>query len=1846
MRVRFHDAEGDRYQWAEDLRPKTCGKPVGDRDIDQRLISILSAYTRPMLVPSKTSCPETKSPAYTVIGSRILQRVLGTRYCNGDIEAARKIYHTNDIDIWVKTDFERLHLTRYLEKKVKHLSGVTVSTSFQENYQQGIQQSSIRIQRLEGDQLVTVSCIDITAPLEEQQTTEGDSIPMSAENLKAIEKSQERLVRFVSIASLQPMAKILTSHGSSAAFLQAPSDIDYLNSIEEALKNPSCMPETRAKLQDSLLLLTYLEITRRLYHKATVDDFTLHLLKLVYTLIPEKRQALKDALCQVPHYSTGELKKFTDWEAHFTDNPDEPSTMASPATDTAQPTIDIPEAYQEPEPLPQDTYAIKAGKAVTPVAPPKIPREAMKKKEKGQPQRDTQSPKAHTPPRKEAEAFPAPIYFRALDTYQAGLLINELENASSRYEKDDILFRWGLTLDDLERELHTGKISPQMESVYHLAASSTQREILRPMPQPIWGFPLEEPGDPPSRLMFQGSLDTTTTMRSLPGRRTADESPIASTPTPSACYEALKNHIERTPRLPAIPSLPEAELLDCLLGIPGQRPRLPGKEVETLLDILKSIRVGQQTGCEAINYAPVIHIDLNRPGVSKALRSINTKAVNHSVYTYYLRGLLQSTQFPELQSQCASNLSKAASAGATGAALELIHLGLTDPAFPVPVSAAMKMLYNCLKRPTSHQHNLRFQHRLLRQPLSMANSIGLMLDQYLKAPVTKESWCALGQALFNQGRQSSSAIRERTLLVAACAFHLGDDFTKGDEYLKILGKKQLSKFTHTQALDWFIQSLPARIKESAPHLTINSLPLPEHVKANHYTRALQVMIMNDCEGFQAELNTLIAEPDKDWCEWLPHCLPRNLPSLNVGTNWLKPMLALRNYWKHLSSLARAGKGTATTDVQPMDTADETTAVTTPAHQAVITTRHLKACLPSATAQVVKEFRELDTLIVNLMILENPSTPKELQKALEESLPKTEDSVVVPGCRLVARALNSMGVQFSDKSPRELVMPTITPKARKDALVHLKSAICNYGNPYACWLHARLVRANLLTALCTKEGEQQWYEQYLSHLIFAATMGVEGAFRDLLAELIGGRADAITSAIISLLTCHSRRSIQFTLNPGFTPLESHPFLRHITNHSGEKNIRAWGSHLLAALKHLSSELHLCPDYTHKVRLFFIKSHLKIVLSEELAIKVEHDLRIPKGQIQLPLSLQASIVCALNVMPELLAKNAEELIDNSGSPEMRRFVACQNKLQVKAQPISSERKALSIACLQPGDGSHILPWLQWQPGCTGILLLQKIVKTRLPKNAKALNEAVIPAEQLLYLMQQCLVSDCSIKDSTPADPHIEATAGWVALYQQLRPGSSSSVSFTLPSDKAEVMTDEPRSIIRTPLSYTPEEAMADELRSITQLDKMLLSSIKTPEASTSLELGGIIREYTSKISPKGVIKLSGLSELVAVMNFIRRMNSLPREKNIIPYMSVLKAICINASNTGKLHDQQAVFIGILLLEGAIYGIDDAARHYASLALFPESPFSLERMLDVYLHQYQRPRRHKVSFTYDSPRPLPREAKAIHELLDTLFLKPVGARKTTYDLLSKDVIPALEELEQKTHNPHLVSTLNLMISICQDNIKVNKARELFDIASCHTLPKPLLHQWTTHFLSMKTWNPQYKHWVHHTLQPVLKEVFAPSESGHRAIPYIPGLQGLTKEQKEYFLLWHTKENSWWELPVLMGRSELKWWEKTHTRPPFSTCELPGEKADEHYRNTIHESVISAHINRKPLTLQEPQNLTQQSIAAHWKLLFSYEQQLTSSDSVTDQPEGAARGAAAVAKAYLLRGITESDDFNENDQ
>ncbi|WP_281646188.1 hypothetical protein [Parendozoicomonas sp. Alg238-R29] len=1900
IRVDYHDPEDTRFRWAASLRPKTCGKKPGDRKLDQWLIGVIADY----------SPPKTSPKNFCIIGSRILQRILGTRYCD-DIEDGQSIYQTNDIDLWARSISDQTSLIDSLVKHIEQNPGLRTKVTYLDNFQHGIKQRSIKICRVEANGRVTpLSSIDISAPLHSDKPN------------PRIEAADSLISRYIDKADHQPMISRNTPDGPTT--LSHPTTLNdtvYLAALNEALSDPSCDPVIYEKLQDTVRLLIYMEVTRRLTSE-NVDDFCYQLIELVCEHLPEQHASLKKLLPyilgnNVNHLSprffepvkqpkaketapvaktyvrrarshaiaivtpeqaqkkSKESEKPEDLQkavvvpvkpepvnisetvestkAWITPNLQMPdiqdgaetlqkeSTPTQSTDDTVTPQSPEDPVEDEPkhtEPSPAQTYASSLIAGTSPLQPdPQVKEKPTcmhdqprtlpvrnkgkweKKRNSTAISRNSRREKSYrdTKPR---HAPPPQSYISVeqLSRDDITRIHSRLEEENNYEKRIQIMFSEGVNPDEILRKSQT---NPSLEVLAALLIKP-QLEPPSPKPQPLPEMKLPEMKAAPKTTSPEISVaeaiidsdampitsESTLSCYELP----EDEPPLTEETKFEKAYRCVKEGLPGATSTPIGNWVPGEEAITEYL-VTGKLPDISANpspcltEAVRLKGLLPVLITHTHAGSFAWNGTPVLELREGSTQKQQVLEQLDEVGMAACPYTDYLKGVML-TQTSGICDNGIQALLNAASAGVTGAAIELLRLSFQKHC-PLPASVALRLLKNCVERPSNRQYKLRFQSSSYRPPFSGADRIIATIEQQLGGEeITNEHWRELGEKL-NALSHFLPDERERCMLVAACAMNFSGDFAEAMEYKKNIGKKVLASLHRAHALDWFIQSLPMTLSHAQDKqpktssgiiLSPEDITLPDTLKTCPAAEALYQILLRNSEGLDTSIVRMCdpAQSYGSWPTWLPLCLPGH-----TGLGWMKNKDALKNYWKHLLKLQRVRrtpKPAASTELskpeaaKPKITGAADIASQTASHTAgflsspapsPLNAKRLREEIdrddPSSAAGVPRDYDNLDRLLLDSLAVKVCPPDGLPQSPLVNQSPA---NAVTQGCELTAEALTLIGAQLSDRSPDTSDFHNIPPEKCAQAITLLKQAIDQFGNPYACWAYSRLIRPNLIARLATEQGEKDWYEYYLAPMMFAATMGVNGAAEDLMAELLAGRADALMIAIVSMITCRQLKAKQFSLKLNFPAICKSEFLDHITNYDGNGTNNDWCAYLLKGLTSIYEDATASPDTCHMLRDIWIYALLHKTCPT--ADKSIQKLGIPRAldDLKIPDGLQICIATSLNYFGPATKSYYERILVSFLSPPARALA------DLWVTPES--KRTTNIASLTSDDSVKLLTYLQWQPGIDNAVNASQQLKANISRKNTYVRDNIIPNERLMRLVQCTLASD--LRQSLPEcrDPFIRDIQPWPAIYQFLKPDAEITL-------------------------LTPSSDLESQFHELERVDDELLKGLtgEKPDPFNVSSLKDALYHYCDSICDDTII-LEEINPQLA-SKLLVRLTKLQKHKPqnpylplnpyqpLNPYLPLIKGLCIEIKHKEDAGSHGIAYAGAELVNAAMHGCDDAARHLARLALRFDSPISMERVLDVFLIQYQRARRHKLRFLFPPWNLYTHEINNIINTLDRTCLGAKSPKKPLRVMIKSELIPKLMSLVESTSGSEASSKLSLLISTCHQIIGENQVHRLYSSRKLSGVSASTMHQWVHHLkLTYKDTDEDYKRALAQIVQ--LDEKLSQLKIPYRTVPYFVDNPAPDEKQWQRFIDWYGQIDNWYQLPAMMGQMELKEWQEGDCAQQFqcllpkegdAVCHGPGpERTSAHYRNSLYLLITNCLLEGNFLRLPYPADDAQLAMAKYW--------------------------------------------------
>ena len=1061
--------------------------------------------------------------------------------------------------------------------------------------------------------------------------------------------------------------------------------------------------------------------------------------------------------------------------------------------------------------------------------------------------------------------------------------------------------------------------------------------------------------------------------------------------------------------------------------------------------------------------------------------------------------------------------------------MELVRLSLVNERYTIPTSVAMALLKSCVERPAHRQYPLHFQVAPFRPPFAVEDDIIMVIKRNLTYPMTADDWGKMGLNLLTISRFLQDK-KERCLLLAACTLNAGArEDTAAACYELIGGNKALAELSPSCAFDWFMQQLPHRLlKTSTGDDSPDTQTLPEPLTSWPPAMALQHILLHSSKGLEEAITALKDYPEPvagQWASWLPYCMPRN-----IDLAWMSKSKKtdLKNYWKQLLKVRNINNTEYVETPEPAATSTSPLPSLTPL-QAQVITPILEKNYPQSSRELAEDFREIDSMLAIAI----SDTDTEC-----EDLP---DSPVMAGCSKTVQALRLLGIKKENTDDLSYSLTQPTAKNRLTALALLKEAIEDYANPYACWVYARLIRSDMILNFPSVSGRQEWYEKYLSLMIYAANMGVVEAGDDLLAEALAGRADGALIAIAALIGCRYKQPAHFQFRLKLPPLDNNATLKMFKNYKGVKNHSEWCTHIHDTLK---SVVNQSTDATHNIRLFWLYYLIQSFAPRQDGSVSEVSMPIYSSHLMLPCELEVSIISALDYFPHTPLTEYIGAIRTCFSP-------LANTL-LRTLRGGFSQQAASLQCCSP----LLLSWLQWQPGTAAVTGLNSHLKTLLPETSAELAKQTLPNECLMRFVW------CSLIAGSKATPlpesrqaYMAQLAPWLALHQSCEKGRMITL-------------------------LTPSQDLTTQAENIYKIDEELCAGLlaktapeDTPETG-GVDMATIIAPLVSEHAGDKHFILNNLKGGGAAIATLRKLRSLEDHNPSDPYPHLIKALCLEAMRGEKIETQDIAQIGAELMHAAMLGSDCAVWHFTRLALQKNSPLSLERVIDLYLLQYQRARRHTIHFEFPCTYKCnSRQKKIIKAFSSVCLTKPQSSKTATLTLIGTKLIPALTQLQGTFKTEEANSQLNLLLSWCHQKDFRYKGDELLSKSDLFKLSMNLLHQWEKHRVIAYRKTRTTPHPPPDNLVSV--SAYLPGSSlSYRMIPYILSYQLTGEEQLKLFEKWHNRTGSWSELPAMMGQSELPKWQGTHCQKTFrfdfedrsTLFPLPGDQAMEDFQNTLY--------------------------------------------------------------------------------
>ncbi|MCL6268823.1 hypothetical protein M3P05_02515 [Sansalvadorimonas sp. 2012CJ34-2] len=1696
----FEDPKKDMFPWAASLRPQTCGTKPKDRTLDSRVIYAVSDFNM------------RKKNSLCVVGSRVLQRIIATRYLKSkSIEDGRDYYHTTDIDVWMRYPGQLDQLIAHLEQSLPHIvSGYSITSHQQTLFVAGLQYASVAIKsecETSRKPKELLSKVDITAPLH------NDCIVWDKFNSCILEA--ERL----------PMADF---DANNYAQIDSLSDLNYLKAQRLALESlQTTLHEkdeaTRKKLIEvTLPFLVYMEVTRYLSDCNEPDSFTVELLKLYCDYIPEKAHELGRILSV----------QFQDqWQRLKTIHP---GLIADPAPEVNT----SPAEKRTDEKTPQSYAAVASSPSKTPDTPgmqlyqhspcakktrkspfqPTTASTTESTRKKGSTKKKEKKRKSVHPAQAETDFFysdPSTIPQKQLQT-----IIQRLLQETKIESRISILEENGLDVDILLSSNDTD-LAEDFQIIATLITQPAEQ-----LSNPAY---LQKTDEYPSQIDPLTSLSPEVIQDFED--QTETESPQASKPKKLTCYDSLRRTLEGTPSIKHKKWNPgEFELTRQLLSFQQHAPPLSPKPADSLeqkasnfRSIISPLILEQTEVRNSRERYPVIILSELAKLRTDTLHKLQFADLNNIPYANYLQGIL--TLKGSKTAAAYHALFHAAKAGVTGAALELLRKSLTNNNFPIPTSAIMRLLKSCLERPKPRQLPLRFQYKPIRAPYDVADLVIAAIEKEIVSPISRQAWQKIGDRLKTAGCTELSIPDdiEKCLLVATCSYSFAENSSLVSSCQKSIPKQATTQSNLIRNFDWFIQRLPIQTDQASKisgqeeatcqHLMKDKFKLPASI--TDWPQA--VFLVNLLTGNDSVLEKSIESLDNKffWYDWLPYCL-----SENHDFDWLKSMPELRSHWKQTQRIRKICEkeqpvvvDCPPNDFQPVQPFPARSWVSDADEQ-----------FSSKIRKFASAYATLDEQILSLPT-KKPSSSRELNPSDSDPL----QPMVFNGSQLTVQALKALGASPNKSAKNQIDIPLFSEDQRTQAMKLLAQAVTEYGNPYACWIYARLLRPELKNYLALPEVEEQWYNDYLSLLVFATSMGVAGASDDLFAELLEGRADALLETVIEKFIARYSMSRVFSVKFNFPPLtrnHSHQRVCSYTANESDSNWADWIAQIKSCYPMQSSDIQKTGqpkvDTLHHNRLEWIDLILGIFLDIQNS-SVNASSLVDMNFRQAAIPLQIAIKCAVE---KITIKNKSALLQR-----LNIFLSHDLKLL-----ISDMHKDEQIHTDQLNDLQleKIIRYLCWQPLSPYMNRIWDPIKDKIHPSKKAASDN---ARQLIMFCDYTTLCDTAKQIPDPAQGHIRSIWKWLVLYQQLRQGTCEQAVLALPD-----LTQQASDISRM------DDLLWQHItgRAVEDPDyQSLYETLKNALLDTENEHGH--KSVFLTIASTSAEKLIGLVSQHA-------------RKTVDPYFPLLAGLGLEAKDDPRTFQITTLVAGYQFFYSCLLGSDSAARHLGRLAFkYYNSPVSIERVLNCYLLQAVRKRRHRIDFICESSATCSSGAERILDALDQVCLQAEkggeSSQRTALDIIDQ-LIPLLKQIRFDSKHSDLRSQLSLMLSHCYKFSGVCKLRSLFDTSDAEHCSYSTLHQWKMHITSFVNEGQIAKETVKSVLNGINKMLKKFGEEGQisaRVSPFVTVYGPENEKEEKQCTAWKVREGYLFDIPVMLGQKEWHDWSKALNES--QSCSILGD-------------------------------------------------------------------------------------------
>jgi len=1200
-------------------------------------------------------------------------------------------------------------------------------------------------------------------------------------------------------------------------------------------------------------------------------------------------------------------------------------------------------------------------------------------------------------------------------------------------------------------------------------------------------------------------------------------------------------------------------------------------------------------------------------------------------YANYFRGIIQCSRDSSRFLAC-QQLFRAALAGVTGAAFELLLLCLRDRTRPLPLCVPLQLMRHCFSHAEGGVYLAHVHYRSQSLPADWQDAVVSTLACCLATHPTPAHWKAAGQALSKLSATMDPCEREARLVLAAFAWHIGQEPALAHNCR--ISHKRIKQMPPHQALDWLIINSMAQ----EPDVKLSSVP--ETIRAWLPCQVFMSLLARNEGALRALLDGLTEEEDSFFLEWIPLCLID--PSAIAG---FESLPELKKFWQArqvASPCSSHGSGTGSQEASFPEILHDPL-------PPVGDWRLAQMLEESSREEAKKTADQWRTMDIRLL--------RELVGVPCEHLvsPSCEHHDLAPttdvGIKLTAAVMLYLGASAMTPTPegRPLIhFGRFDPAACKVALQMLRPAVAEFANPYACWFYARLRRAELLAARPCPGGEQAWKDHYIGLLLYAAVTGVKQAFEDLLLEFRRGRADACLPVIIHLIQMWPRLRLRLELKLGLSGPSAWQSVAELFRSAGAVEAASWissvdtcGVQLLCLAEQSSSR-------QGGLRLTLLGTAMTSFRRGEACwqkmLEVEK-----KSAIQVSLDLQLSMLHFIMLSPWYSDK-LSTLVSLYLSPPLRHVRASWPILRVEDVQLAP------LEAVPEEFWMQILASLQWHGSQPSINCLREIARQRVSKKNLALCEdparktRVALVHALLFMDSAYGLRD-TLRNSGQQEGGEAEGRGVLRIYKEVG-------SLTPPLCVSPLLLPEAWHFTLFPVDALFSRCLA-EGRPGSEFMGVLVRAVASLQDGPLQ--GGLVR--LRRIENAEVTQLRTLlhGEYSRQQELTRTNASMSSPIN--PYIALMVGLvderdAITCFAKNPKTTRAVVQAAASYLDAAMLGCDDGVRHLARVALaYPNSPVAVERVLDLFLAQRRRPMRHRLRFELPGLPVCGEEQSVImarleeHCFSDTVEREYSGSvSKELQNFLEKQLIPALKALKGQLTQPNNQAWVQLMLSCCfirvtrclrleqaeeaTSEVSQRIQQECVDICfkmlpfmpsnnqvshMCHSL----LDQWMSH-LSMVWWPSEVARLVE------LRIAFMREKSGKqmpsaRSIPLLlkdpatlsgPVTDDGEKKKLHWLMDWQSYEGGWSELMLFMGHDEMLQWQECYADAVLHRTIKGDAGVDQHlirffpgihkyhrFQNALLNHVIMFRCLGRGAPLPIPTDFTEVRFLQYWFTLLAVE-------------------------------------------